>query len=100
VLLDQADRQRRLAEREVADSLAGGEPLNQTYDPARLAEWTEFHERVDHLPAAEREVFELHYYLGLTQAEVAKLLDLSPRQVSYLWVAATDRLADGMDAPG
>ena len=42
-------------------------------------------------------MFELHYYLGLPQAEVARVLGLHPRKVSYLWVAATQRLADEME---
>jgi DNA-directed RNA polymerase specialized sigma24 family protein len=49
---------------------------------------------VGQLDEAERSVFEMHYYLGLPQAEVAKLLKLHPRKVSYLWIAATERLAD------
>jgi RNA polymerase sigma factor (sigma-70 family) len=101
VLLDMADRQRRLANRETIglSGVAGGCP-DGTFDPARLAAWTEFHRRVDTLPADERAVFELHHYLGLPQAEVARALDLHPRKVSYLWVAATERLADGMaDGP-
>jgi hypothetical protein len=35
----------------------------------------------------------MHYYLGLPQSEVARVLGLHPRKVSYLWVAATDKLA-------
>ena len=43
----------------------------------------------------------LHYYLDLTQAEIATLLNLHPRQVSRLWVAAADRLAAALpDADG
>lgn len=97
VLLDMADRQRKVAAREtVGLSGLGGSPADGTYDPARLAEWTEFHQRVETLPSDQREVFDLHHYLGLPQAEVARLLGLHPRKVSYLWIAATDRLADGL----
>jgi RNA polymerase sigma factor (sigma-70 family) len=97
VLLDMADRQRRLAARE-AVGLSGitQAPADGTYDPARLAEWTEFHRRVDTLPADQRAVFEMHHYLGLTQAEVARVLGLHPRKVSYLWIEATEQLAEGM----
>jgi len=99
VLLDMADRQRRLDQRETflsrGDSQASGrsEPGNQTYDGARLALWTEFHNKVGRLEEAERTVFEMHYYLGLPQAEIARVLELHPRKVSYLWVAATEKLA-------
>jgi RNA polymerase sigma factor (sigma-70 family) len=99
VLLDMADRQRRIDQRETflshGSSLAGnGEPANQTYDGARLAQWTEFHNRVGRLEDLERSVFEMHYYLGLPQAEIGRVLELHPRKVSYLWIAATEKLAD------
>lgn len=100
VLLDMADRQRRLDQRETflspGDSQfsGGNEPGNQTYDASRLAQWTEFHSQVDRLAEPERSVFEMHYYLGLPQAEIATLLNLHPRKVSYLWIAATEKLAD------
>jgi RNA polymerase sigma factor (sigma-70 family) len=104
VLLDMANRQRRLDQRETflprndSQSEIGGEPSNQTYDGARLAQWTEFHNQVGRLEELERTVFEMHYYLGLPQAEIATLLDLHPRKVSYLWIAATEKLADELAA--
>jgi len=101
VLLDMADRKRRLDQRETllgTGSLRSGfgpqQPEDNTYDAGRLALWTEFHNRVGQLPDTERSVFEMHYYLGLPQAEIARLLKLHPRKVSYLWIAATERLAD------
>jgi predicted DNA-binding protein (UPF0251 family) len=44
----------------------------------------------------EREVFDLHNYDGLTQAEVAQVLDLSPKKVSRLWISATARLTESL----
>jgi RNA polymerase sigma factor (sigma-70 family) len=102
VLLDMADRQRRQKRREPVglggggDSSPDADPAQQTYDPARLALWAEFHQRVADLPEQERTVFEMHYYLDLPQAEIARIQGLHPRKVSYLWVAATDRLTRGM----
>jgi RNA polymerase sigma factor (sigma-70 family) len=102
VLLDMTSQQRRIDQRETllgqTSSLNGsrGEPGNQTYDGERLALWTEFHNKVASLNDDERTVFELHYYLGLPQAEIAKTLNVHPRKVSYLWVAATEQLADEM----
>jgi len=99
VLLDMADRQRRIDQRETflsrGDSQFGGrgDPGNQTYDGAQLALWTEFHNKVGRLDEPERTVFEMHYYLGLPQAEIARALELHPRKVSYLWIAATEKLA-------
>ena len=104
VLVDMAQGERRRAQREVlglsgADS-QGCNPsaANTTYDPARLALWTEFHEKVATLSEQERAVFEMHYYLELPQAEIAKILELHPRKVSYLWIAATEKLGEGLGA--
>jgi len=106
VLLDMADRQRRIDQRETflsQGSLSRGssrshnnQPANQTYDGAQLAQWTEFHQRVAQLDDLERSVFEMHYYLGLPQAEIAQVLNLHPRKISYLWIAATEKLADNL----
>jgi RNA polymerase sigma factor (sigma-70 family) len=104
VLLDLAQGERRRAQREVlglscVDS-DGPAPsaASATHDPARLALWTEFHEKVAMLSEEERSVFEMHYYLELPQAEIAKMLELHPRKVSYLWIAATEKLGEGLDA--
>ena len=99
VLLDMAAHHQRHFQRHQsllpgADSQASrGEPGDQSLDGARLAVWTEFHNKVGTLAEAERTVFEMHYYLGLPQVEVARILNLHPRKVSYLWVAATEQLA-------
>src|SRR5262249_32032861 len=104
VLLDMAQNERRRAQREVlglsgADS-KGPAPSagSTTCDPARLALWTEVHEKVGTLSEQERAVFEMHYYLKLPQAEIAQVLELHPRKVSYLWVAATEKLGEGLEA--
>jgi RNA polymerase sigma factor (sigma-70 family) len=104
VLLDMAQGERRRAQREVL-GLSGmdGKGLapsaaSTTCDPARLALWTEFHEKVATLGDQERAVFEMHYYLDLPQAEIAQVLELHPRKVSYLWIAATEKLGEGLDA--
>ena len=104
VLLDMAQGERRRAQREVlglsAADGAGPAPAaaNTTHDPARLALWTEFHEKVGTLSEQERAVFEMHYYLELPQAEIARVLELHPRKVSYLWIAATEKLGEALDA--
>jgi RNA polymerase sigma factor (sigma-70 family) len=99
VLLDMAQGERRRARREVL-GLSGvdgeGPAAGTTHDPARLALWTEFHEKVAALGEQERAVFEMHYYLDLPQAEIARVLGLHPRKVSYLWVAATEKLGEGL----
>ena len=110
VLLDMADKQRRIDQRETffrpADSQATTPPAGhaesgtQTYDGAKLALWTELHNKAGRLNEPERTVFEMHYYLGLPQAEIAKVLELHPRKVSYLWIAATEELADELSQVG
>jgi RNA polymerase sigma factor (sigma-70 family) len=59
-----------------------------TDDPARLAAWTEFHAQIDVLPDEAREVFDLLWYQGLSQAEAAVLLGVSERAVKYRWRSA------------
>ena len=104
VLLDMAQIERRRGQREVlgwsgADSeRSSPSGASTTCDPARLALWTEFHEKVATLSEPERAVFEMHYYLELPQAEIARVLGLHPRKVSYLWIAATEKLGEGLDA--
>jgi RNA polymerase sigma factor (sigma-70 family) len=100
-LLQIANRQRRHDLRRRDGPLDAGEPEaldvfdrpDTTNEPRRLAILTEFHCQVDKLPADERRVFELHYYLGLTQEETARLIEVHPRQVSRLWLKAAGRLA-------
>ena len=47
------------------------DPADTTYDPDRLAAWTDFHREVEALPPDEREAFDLLFYQGLAQAEAA-----------------------------
>jgi RNA polymerase sigma factor (sigma-70 family) len=104
VLLDMAQSERRRAQREVLglSGVDGEGPARSaagtTYDPARLALWTEFHEKVAALSEQERAVFDMHYYLDLPQAAIAQALELHPRKVSYLWIAATEKLGACLDA--
>jgi RNA polymerase sigma-70 factor (ECF subfamily) len=57
-------------------------------EPSTLAEWTEFHEKVQRLPEAERQVFDLLWYEGLTQVEAAALLGVSEKTVKNRWRSA------------
>ena len=103
VLLDMADRQKQRDDR-VRAAPAGqreqpgrDEPADDSLEPGRLALLTEFHRQVENLPGDQRTVFDLHYYTDLPQAEIARLLGMHPRKVSYLWVAATERLAEWLE---
>jgi RNA polymerase sigma factor (sigma-70 family) len=98
-LLDLLARQKTRDDRERAggtvDALASDASAlgDSSDDPLRLAALAEVHRFVVELPPDERIVFELHYYRDLTQAQIALLLGKTPRQVSYLWVAAAGRLS-------
>jgi RNA polymerase sigma-70 factor (ECF subfamily) len=61
-------------------------------DAAELERWSAFHEAVEKLDAAEREVVSLIFYHGWTQAEVAELFQVSDRMVRKHWVRACMRL--------
>jgi RNA polymerase sigma-70 factor (ECF subfamily) len=64
------------------------EPLAPESEPSTLAEWSEFHQRVEQLPEEVREVFDLIWYQGLSQEEVAEALGISHRTVQRRWMAA------------
>jgi RNA polymerase sigma-70 factor (ECF subfamily) len=68
------------------------DPVSDSDDPARLVDWTEFHDQVEALPAEQKEVFDLLWYQGLSQAEVAALLGVTERVVRYRWRAARLKL--------
>ena len=80
------------------DSAAGtpmaAESPDTTYNPGRLAAWAEFHAAVAALGEADRELFDLLWYQGLTQAEAAGILGVTERTVNSRWLAARVRLGD------
>jgi RNA polymerase sigma-70 factor (ECF subfamily) len=71
-------------------------------DPRRMAEQAEFHARVDLLPEQEREVIDLLYYQGLTQAEAAGVLDISEATLKRRRLTALRRLDELLkgESPG
>ena len=95
VLLDMVDRARRTSVEETLPSNAF-DASGQSSDPARLMMWGEFHQRVANLDDEQRQVFELHYYLEIPQVQIAQLLKISEKQVSRLWIKATNRLTVGL----
>jgi RNA polymerase sigma-70 factor (ECF subfamily) len=76
--------------------LAHDPGAESTAEPGRLAAWTEFHEQIEHLPAEEREVFDLLWYQELSQAEAAALLDVSERTIKRRWQSARIMLHDAL----
>jgi RNA polymerase sigma-70 factor (ECF subfamily) len=71
-----------------------GDLSDLTHEPSQLAVWTEFHRQVADLADVDREVFDLLWYQGLTQAEAAAVLGVSERTVSRRWISARLRLND------
>ncbi|MFM8290319.1 MAG: RNA polymerase sigma factor [Planctomycetia bacterium] len=55
-----------------------------------LDRWTELHAAIDRLPAPDREVFHLVWYMGCDQHTIARLLDCSPRTVKSRWRAGRE----------
>jgi RNA polymerase sigma factor (sigma-70 family) len=67
-----------------------------TNDPHRLAAWSEFHTAVDSLGEPDRELFDLLWYQGLTQADAARVLGVTERTVNSRWLAARVHLSDSL----
>lgn len=69
------------------------DPADTTQDPARLARWAEFHNRIAGLPDDDRELFDLLWYQGLTLDEAATVMGSTERTVRRRWRDARTRLA-------
>jgi RNA polymerase sigma-70 factor (ECF subfamily) len=59
-------------------------------------QWALFHEEVEKLPAAEREVVSLMHYHGWSQAQVAELFNVHVRTVRRWWLSALLKLGQVM----
>jgi RNA polymerase sigma factor (sigma-70 family) len=101
VLLDMARHDNRGQRRINALRAHFGSPLAEhqdladtSLDPAYLAQWSEFHHKVRELPDEEREVVDLYWYQGLTQAETARVLGVHEKAVSRRWIRARLKLSD------
>lgn len=77
-------------------SWPGGTPIAGTDGPPVLAVWTEFHTHVGQLPQEELDVFDLLFYQGLSHAEAAENLGISPATLRRRWLAARLSLQEKM----
>jgi len=69
-----------------------------TDDPFSIAAWHDLHQRIDReLTDPERELWELLYYQGVSQAQAAELLGLPERTIRRHWLLLRERLAQSMD---
>jgi len=71
-----------------------------TNDPGHLAEWQEFHSRVEQLPVDEKDVFDLLWYHDLSQEQAAEVLQTSVRTVRRRWRSARLMLHDVLMGSG
>ena len=69
---------------------------DRTYEPQSLQQWSNFHEQVEALPDREREVFNLLWYDGLDQSEVASVLAIDVRTVKRRWRSARMMIREAM----
>jgi RNA polymerase sigma factor (sigma-70 family) len=84
---------RRKVEGAIDDGSDPRAPSESTYDPERLALWTEFHRQVDRLEDCDREIFDMLWYQGLDKAEAAAVLGLTERTVNRRWLTARLKLS-------
>lgn len=63
-------------------------------EPSNMAEWAEFHAAVEQLPSEERQVFELHWYEGLRNQQIAEMLGVTERTVRRYLRSARRMLGD------
>jgi RNA polymerase sigma-70 factor (ECF subfamily) len=57
-----------------------------TFEPSKLARWTELHETLAALPDEQRAVADLIWYQGFTKVEAAKVLNVSEKTVRRHWI--------------
>lgn len=65
--------------------------------PGSVEAWNLFHKQVEKLPEVERQVVDLLFYQGLTQAEAAEILAVSVKSIQRRWQAARLALHDALD---
>ena len=68
-----------------SDNIGLADTADLTHEPCDLAQWRETHEQIDGLPEPLREVVELLFYQGLSQADAADMLGVSTRTVQRRW---------------
>lgn len=78
---------------EVHDVEAPPEPPAGRDSPLLLLAWEEFHQKIETLPAEERQVFELRWYHGLSVEQSAEILGRSVSWIKRYWAQARQRLA-------
>ena len=75
---------------EVFRSDTAEDPVNS--DAESVNSWTRFHEEADALDDEDRELFNLVWYLGLSQEQAANTLGCSVRTIARRWDGVKQRL--------
>jgi RNA polymerase sigma factor (sigma-70 family) len=76
------------------DSSTGFDPEASAEDRDELDDWRCFHEAVEKLPVAEREVIGLRFYHGWSETDIAALFGVTERTVRRRWAAGCARLSE------
>lgn len=74
----------------------GGIIHSRADEPDDVEMWSELHVQVSKLPEAEREVFNLRYYDGLTAEETAMVLGISLASAKRIWRSARLKLHEAV----
>lgn len=61
---------------------------DDTNDPVKLENWSEFHEYIEGMPPEEQTLFDLLWYQGLTLNDAAEAMGMSERTVRRRWRSA------------
>ena len=73
------------------------DPAEMTGNPETLQQWGDFHLMIDQLPEQEKAVVDLVWYHEMKHEDVAKVLEISDRQVRRLWRNAKILLFEKLD---
>lgn len=72
--------------------------LAPAMDEGDMERWVAFHEAAAGLPQPDRQVFDMVWYLGASQEDVATLLGCSTRTVRRRWESIKKRFIDHFEA--
>lgn len=83
-----------------ADDALLKEHAGDASSPESLEDWARFHQAVDQLPDAFREVFQILWYGGIQQADAAQLLGVSVPTIQRRWYQAQNALGSILRGEG